>query len=178
MWNLVTNRPIETRRNPIIWTTTTHPAEDSPPMEIVYNKELIVTPVVSVLSSSNAAPKPPKKRFLEAAAAAQQKQEEVKAGQEKKAGADNSALMQLAEMCVYYQKSGQPARYIKDICKLMIGRQRINNPVFLSFKKCIKINNSCFSLIAGNAIRPFTHSVRPTLRSGAGQTVHLLTITR
>ncbi len=102
-------------------------------MEIVYNKELIVTPVVSVLSSSNAAPKPPKKRFLEAAAAAQQKQEEVKAGQEKKAGADNSALMQLAEMCVYYQKSGQPARYIKDICKLMIGRQRINNPVFLSF---------------------------------------------
>lgn len=86
-------------------------------MEIVYNKELIVTPVVGVLSSSNAAPKPPKKRFLEAAAAAQQQQEEVKAGQEKKAGrpgetpaADNSALMQLAEMCVYYQKSGQPAR--------------------------------------------------------------------
>ncbi|XP_046440048.1 uncharacterized protein LOC124191092 isoform X3 [Daphnia pulex] len=66
----------------------------------------------AVIPSMNisSAPKPPKKRFLEAAAAHQleeqqrleQEQQELKS---RASGEDNSALMQLAEMCVYYQAS-------------------------------------------------------------------------
>lgn len=72
-------------------------------------------------SVNSSAPKPPKKRFLEAAAAYQlEEQEKLKQQQQqmqlqlqqqeqtikgKTTGEDNSALMQLAEMCVYYQAS-------------------------------------------------------------------------
>lgn len=74
------------------------------------------TVIPATVNISSTAPKPPKKRFLEAAAAAheleeqqrlqQQQQEKGRAG-----GEDNSALMQLAEMCVYYQASnaGHPS---------------------------------------------------------------------
>lgn len=76
-----------------------------------------VLPVVKI----SQAPKPPKKRFLEAAAAAQQQLEQEQLRQEQQlqqqqqqhlqpyavgGEEDNSALMQLAEMCVIYQKSG------------------------------------------------------------------------
>lgn len=67
--------------------------------------------VVPAVSISNA-PKPPKKRFLEAAAALQLEEQRLQQQQRDKAGdEDNSALMQLAEMCVYYQtaNSGNPS---------------------------------------------------------------------
>lgn len=92
-------------------------SQDSP-MGILRARAVI--PSVNISS----APKPPKKRFLEAAAAYQleeqqkleQQQQELLQQQQqqlqqlqtekgKTTGEDNSALMQLAEMCVYYQAS-------------------------------------------------------------------------
>lgn len=74
-----------------------------------------VIPAVNIVTS--AAPKPPKKRFLEAAAAAHELEEQQRLQQKqvenkgRTDGEDNSALMQLAEMCVYYQASsaGHPS---------------------------------------------------------------------
>lgn len=63
------------------------------------------TAVIPAMNQSTA-PKHPKKRFLEAATA--QIQQEHSRVQSKE---DNSALMQLAEMCVYYQKATVPPRF-------------------------------------------------------------------
>lgn len=124
MWNL-TSRP--RAASPHCWTNHSHlgvykDSMDSPliimPEKLSEDTTILRARAVipAAVNISSAAPKPPKKRFLEAAAAAheleeqqrlqQQQQEKGRAG-----GEDNSALMQLAEMCVYYQASnaGHPS---------------------------------------------------------------------
>ena len=70
---------------------------ESPAIEI-YRARAVIPAVTST------APKHPKKRFLEAATA----QLQLEQPQKKE---DNSALMQLAEMCVYYQKANVSPRF-------------------------------------------------------------------
>lgn len=74
------------------------PQTPRPAVEI-YRARAVIPAVQS------AAPKHPKKRFLEAATAQLQLEQPERRQKE-----DNSALMQLAEMCVIYQKASAPAR--------------------------------------------------------------------
>ena len=89
------------------WPTISFEEKDST------NQTSLLPTSVKILEndSTSRAPKPPKKRFLESAVAQQlllqQQQQQVQV--EHHSGnktEDNSALMQLAEMCVVYQKSG------------------------------------------------------------------------
>lgn len=116
MWNL-TSRP--RAGDPHCWTNRTnietYKEMDSPLIimtdkfnensQISLLRARAAIPTVNISS----APKPPKKRFLEAAAAHQleEQQKRIQEEQDKSraSGEDNSALMQLAEMCVYYQAS-------------------------------------------------------------------------
>lgn len=116
MWNL-TSRPMAV--SPHRWTNHSigvykdmdimMPDKLSEDAQIGILRARAVIPAVNI---SSCAPKPPKKRFLEAAAAHQleeqqrlleQEQQQEKSGSNRTE--DNSALMQLAEMCVYYQAS-------------------------------------------------------------------------
>ncbi|KAK4015177.1 hypothetical protein OUZ56_030164 [Daphnia magna] len=116
MWNL-TNRP--RAGDPHCWTNRTNIEtykEMGSPLIIMPDKlnqdsQISVLRARAVIPTVNisSAPKPPKKRFLEAAAAhqleEQQKREKEQQDKSKTNAEDNSALMQLAEMCVYYQTS-------------------------------------------------------------------------
>lgn len=116
MWNL-TNRP--RAGDPHCWTNRTNIEtykEMGSPLIIMPDKlnqdsQISVLRARAVIPTVNisSAPKPPKKRFLEAAAAhqleEQQKREKEQQDKSKANAEDNSALMQLAEMCVYYQTS-------------------------------------------------------------------------
>ena len=116
MWNL-TSRPRAgdlhcwTNRTPSIGTykdidnsLVMMPDKLNEDAQISVLRTRTVMPSINISS----APKPPKKRFLEAAAA-HQLEEQQRLEQEQKQGKvngeDSSALMQLAEMCVYYQAS-------------------------------------------------------------------------
>ncbi|KAI9557110.1 hypothetical protein GHT06_016908 [Daphnia sinensis] len=116
MWNL-TNRP--RAGDPHCWTNhtniETYKEMGSPliimPDKLNQDSQISVLRARAVIPTVNisSAPKPPKKRFLEAAAAhqleEQQKREREQQDKSKANAEDNSALMQLAEMCVYYQAS-------------------------------------------------------------------------
>lgn len=107
MWNL-TSRPLPV--SPPRWAINPSIAvfkeELNEPLIIVPDERAVIPSAVSITSRL-----PPKKRFLEAAAQQQQQQEQLETNS--KTAEDNSALMHLAEMCVYYQKSGTEhlARY-------------------------------------------------------------------
>ena len=99
MWNL-TNRPLPV--NPPRWainpTIAVYKEELNEPLIMMPGDRVVIPSAVSVSSRL-----PPKKRFLEAAA---QQQQQEKLENRAKSVEDNSALMHLAEMCVYYQKNG------------------------------------------------------------------------
>ena len=121
MWNLTMSRPRPA--SPHRWTNRSievykevdimMPDKLGEDAQIGILRARAVIPAVNISSS---APKPPKKRFLEAAAAHEEQQRllEQEQLQERSSNTkteDNSALMQLAEMCVYYQtgSAGHPS---------------------------------------------------------------------
>ena len=94
--------------------------------------------------SGNSAPKPPKKRFLEAAVAHQKLMQQQEEQQQMQSGAkaeDNSALMQLAEMCVLYRKdsccdTSQP----HSNCSILPEEEENEKPLDLSGEHTIRTN--------------------------------------